>query len=150
MAIGSKGDRLYVMQIHGMAPVKVGVSKNPEERRKSIQTGAPTPVRLLWEASGGYPLERALHRRFAEYRTKGEWFDLTALGDPVAVVRAAALEIDPTCEEPPAAVAEAPKRPTWIGPRAAPAVHGPEIDGWLEPTFIRCHLIPGTSTLEPE
>ena len=43
MAIGSKGDRLYVMQIHGMAPVKVGVSKNPEERRKSIQTGRPPP-----------------------------------------------------------------------------------------------------------
>ncbi|MFD4866261.1 GIY-YIG nuclease family protein [Streptomyces sp. NPDC058412] len=49
----------------------------------------PAPLSLLWTCEGGRALERAVHVRLAAYRTRGEWFDLTALGDPVDAVRAA-------------------------------------------------------------
>ncbi len=37
--------------------------------------------------------EGALHEGFADYRVRGEWFDLTPLGDPTRVVIDALAEL---------------------------------------------------------
>ncbi|WP_435844243.1 GIY-YIG nuclease family protein [Streptomyces griseoluteus] len=63
----------------GSSAVKIGTSADPEGRLRSLQTGQPVELSLLWTCDGDY--ERALHARFAEYRIRGEWFDLTPLGD---------------------------------------------------------------------
>jgi hypothetical protein len=81
----------YVIAADGLGLVKIGIANNPEARRRFLQTGQPMDLHLLWSVEGAY--EVALHKRFEEYRTRGEWFDLRPLGDPVEVVTAAINEI---------------------------------------------------------
>jgi hypothetical protein len=55
--------------------VKIGWSAAPESRRYSIENGLPldlTTHALLTESS--MKVERDLHRRFAQYRLRREWF----------------------------------------------------------------------------
>ncbi len=55
--------------------IKIGVSKNPNERKKQIkQIKGDTLEILKIIASGGYALESKLHRKFSKYRVNGEWF----------------------------------------------------------------------------
>ena len=73
--------------------MKIGhTTQSPEKRLKSLQTGQPMSLRLLWKVTGDF--ESALHVHFAAYRVRGEWFDLTPLGDPIDVVKAAVGEIE--------------------------------------------------------
>jgi hypothetical protein len=82
----------YVIGIEGSHLVKIGyTSAKPNERRIALQTGLPFDLTLLWSAPGDF--ETRLHDMFDEYRVRGEWFDLTNLGDPVEVVRSAVAEI---------------------------------------------------------
>lgn len=74
--------------------VKIGTSMNVPERLKALEAGGQMlagmtagPVRLLGTLPGGYPEERALHRRFSHLRVdpKREWFLLDgALAEFVA------------------------------------------------------------------
>ncbi|MFE5523459.1 GIY-YIG nuclease family protein [Streptomyces virginiae] len=79
----------YVIGMEGSPLVKIGTAANPNSRLATLQTGQPAPLSLLWTCEGDRALEKAVHVRLAAYRTRGEWFDLTALGDPVDAVRAA-------------------------------------------------------------
>lgn len=80
---------VYVLGIGGLPMVKIGMSKNVEVRLSSLQTSAPGRLSVLWTTPGGRELEKRLHQRFDRYRTHGEWFDLTPLGDPLTVVQEA-------------------------------------------------------------
>jgi hypothetical protein len=83
----------YLVGIDGLPFVKIGrTTWNPKDRLKGLQTGQPMDLHLLWSVAGDY--EHDLHRRFAKYRVRGEWFDLSSLGDPVEVVTAAVAEIE--------------------------------------------------------
>lgn len=61
-------------------PYKVGISKDPQKRLKTLQTGHPQKLRihLLKEtdATKTKLLESAIHYNMKFYRTNGEWFDL--------------------------------------------------------------------------
>ncbi|MDH6130626.1 GIY-YIG nuclease family protein [Kitasatospora sp. GP82] len=68
--------------------MKIGfTSLDPKKRLSTLQVGQSVVLSLLGTWSGNH--ENALHRHFAEHRVRGEWFDLTPLGDPVEVVQAA-------------------------------------------------------------
>lgn len=54
--------------------VKIGCSRNPRIRCRSLGYSLKLPVRLLASFYGHYREERALHRRFATQRIEGEWF----------------------------------------------------------------------------
>jgi len=84
----------YLIGIKGSGLVKIGWAKDPKKRLALLQIGHPMVLSLLWVTKG--PYERALHRRFAGHRVRGEWFDFTPLGDPVEVVEAAVAEIGAT------------------------------------------------------
>lgn len=84
--------KTYLIGAEGSPLVKIGMAKNPEARVKFLQTGQPMLLSLLWTHEDDH--ERTLHRRFADQRIRGEWFDLTPLGDPVEVVTAAIEEIE--------------------------------------------------------
>lgn len=57
---------------------KVGISKSPADRRKSLQTAAGTPIELVaaWRVMDKATLVEAhIHRKFKFARLLGEWFD---------------------------------------------------------------------------
>lgn len=80
---------VYVIGMEGSPLVKIGHSNDPKGRLATLQTGLPATLTMLWHCEGGGSLERHLHREFKAQRVRGEWFDLTPLGDPAAVVREA-------------------------------------------------------------
>lgn len=70
------GSSVYFAETAGR--VKIGWSTKVATRIAQLQTGSPTPIRLLGTTPGGRGLERRLHERFAAWRVSGEWFDLTS------------------------------------------------------------------------
>ena len=89
-AAGDDEDRHYVYVIGTVsedaliAPVKVGVTNDLQQRVATIQTSCPHPIELLHaialprrvEALG---LERSFHLTQEARRTSGEWFDIPPL-----------------------------------------------------------------------
>ncbi|WP_186001595.1 GIY-YIG nuclease family protein [Streptomyces sp. IB201691-2A2] len=71
-------DRVYLIGSPDSALVKIGWTDNPKRRLRNLQTGSPVPLHLLalFEFEGGSIVEAELHRRFADKRRHGEWFDL--------------------------------------------------------------------------
>lgn len=81
----------YLIKADGSHLVKIGIALDPMQRVKTLQTGQPMDLYLMWSVPGDY--EYDLHLRFAAHRYRGEWFDLNSLGDPVTVVTNAINEI---------------------------------------------------------
>lgn len=68
--------KLYIARANDY--FKIGISENPEERIKQLQTGNPEPVDLYaeFEAEDAAKCESRLHKRFEGFRIQGEWFKL--------------------------------------------------------------------------
>ncbi|WP_454367398.1 GIY-YIG nuclease family protein [Streptomyces ambofaciens] len=81
----------YLIGAEGSDLVKIGYAKDPDKRVMFLQTGSPMRLSILWAERGSY--EAALHAEFREVLAHGEWFNLTALGDPVALVTEAVARI---------------------------------------------------------
>lgn len=56
--------------------VKIGFSIDLNDRQSTLLTACPEPGFIAKFVAGTTRTEREFHRRFAEYRTRGEWFDL--------------------------------------------------------------------------
>ncbi|MBW7965282.1 GIY-YIG nuclease family protein [Bradyrhizobium sp. BR 10261] len=69
--------RGYVYVIKAGENVKIGFSKDVDQRQKQLQTFFPFPLELLLSMPGSALTERQLHRRFKCSRVTGEWFRLT-------------------------------------------------------------------------
>lgn len=92
-------DVLYVIGPDGGNTVKIGVSNKPDRRLRQIQLMSPVPLVIRWSRPGSYDLEDALHNRFAEHRSHGEWFTFPAYMQPVQAVRDAADALQYTVDE---------------------------------------------------
>jgi hypothetical protein len=68
---------VYLMRNNRNGYVKIGFSRNPKHREKTLQSEDPD-VELLWSHQGFKYDERELHARYASMRVRGEWFRLTA------------------------------------------------------------------------
>lgn len=66
---------VYFIQAGISGPIKIGVTGNPLQRLGQLQTGNAENLRILAIHPGTVGLERALHRYFAPYQLKNEWFD---------------------------------------------------------------------------
>lgn len=83
----------YLIGIESLPFVKIGHTRvNAKARMANLQCGLPLELTLLGFWAGDH--ESRLHARFDAYRVRGEWFDLSSLGDPVEVVQAAIDEIE--------------------------------------------------------
>jgi hypothetical protein len=74
------GASVYLISSSGLA--KIGVSRSPEQRVKTLQASSPEMLCLLGEkyfkcSRDAYEIEKELHLRFKDKRGHGEWFDLT-------------------------------------------------------------------------
>lgn len=63
--------------------VKIGVSRDPAARLKSLKTGSPyrphiAATREFTTRRRAHDMETRLHRFFARHREHGEWFRVTA------------------------------------------------------------------------
>lgn len=68
--------KIYFCQAGGPdGPVKIGITVEVAGRLGSLKTGHHDELRLLALVNGTVKDEKALHRRFAEYRKRGEWFE---------------------------------------------------------------------------
>lgn len=73
----NKPDREYVYAIKADSNhIKIGKSKNPKQRLRSLSTGTPHELELLAKSSvsNATEAEKRLHEKYEEYRTNGEWF----------------------------------------------------------------------------
>jgi Meiotically up-regulated gene 113 len=68
---------VYFCQAASGGPVKIGYASDAEQRLKTLQTSHATELQLLNAIEGSFEDEKALHKRFAAYRIKGEWFKYT-------------------------------------------------------------------------
>lgn len=70
-------DRRYVYFIRGSCrgPIKIGSSRNPEDRLVTLQTSHPDQLILMAAINDrGHSWESTLHQHFARFRMRGEWF----------------------------------------------------------------------------
>jgi hypothetical protein len=77
-------EQVYLIGSADSSLVKIGWTDSPKRRLRDLQTGSPVLLQLLAVFEGGAIVEAELHRRFADKRRHGEWFDLGP--DPVATV----------------------------------------------------------------
>jgi hypothetical protein len=74
---------MYVISTseNDQGPVKLGISADPDQRVRELQTGHPELLQVYYresiEADRVRIYERLLHRDNHHHRLKGEWFDLT-------------------------------------------------------------------------
>ncbi|MGW6976462.1 GIY-YIG nuclease family protein [Streptomyces sp. NPDC054952] len=71
---------------------KIGVTSQLAVRLRALRASSPVRLEVLWSTAGDWALERALHQRFTDRRTHGEWFDFKGTS-PAAAVEEAAAEL---------------------------------------------------------
>lgn len=64
----------YVYFIVGRGYTKVGSSSSPALRLASANVWSPKPLRLVFQAEGGFALERAVWESLSARHVRGEWF----------------------------------------------------------------------------
>lgn len=69
------GKFVYVMEA-GKGVYKIGVSSDPQQRLKSVQTGSGDKVELVFTYFTSEPFyyEKLMHRKFTDNQVIGEWF----------------------------------------------------------------------------
>lgn len=68
---------IYCITAREIGLVKIGFSENPFSRFAKLQSDSPVALRIERMTNGEVHEERALHRRYAAERVRGEWFTLT-------------------------------------------------------------------------
>jgi predicted GIY-YIG superfamily endonuclease len=72
---------VYLIQCEATGNTKIGRSKNPEERIKSLQTSNAGKLRIISKIvcndGDAHLLEQRLHKEYKDKRLHGEWFKLT-------------------------------------------------------------------------
>jgi len=70
---------VYLVRCLGSDFYKIGLTRNINRRLTTIQTGCPHEVRveLFYKTSKPEEFEAEMHSFLADYRVRGEWFELT-------------------------------------------------------------------------
>ena len=68
--------KTYLMKDNHNKLYKIGYSKNPKARESTLQSEKPSIKMVkVWNKD----IEQELHNLYAEFRIRGEWFDLTPI-----------------------------------------------------------------------
>ncbi len=66
--------KIYFILCQATGRVKCGVASDPRVRLAGLQTGSPTPLKLIAEIDGSESKEKLIHRRLERWHIHGEWF----------------------------------------------------------------------------
>ena len=69
-----KNGQLLVYIARAGRNVKIGYSKNVNQRLQQLSTASPSPIQLIAVVPGDRQLEQELHQEFRKQRKIGEWF----------------------------------------------------------------------------
>lgn len=67
---------IYLMIDHNTGYHKIGRSKNPKFRERTLQSEKPT-IEMIHTFKDNLSKEKELHKRYANKRIRGEWFNLS-------------------------------------------------------------------------
>lgn len=65
---------VYFLAADSLGMVKIGTTRNLEQRLMDIRISCPVPIRVVYQRPGGHRMETEFHRRFAAQWSHGEWF----------------------------------------------------------------------------
>jgi len=87
---------IYVMESE--VGVKIGISKNPDERLRQITnaSGMQVSLRHTRDHESAYAVEQNAHKILADKRLNGEWFNVT-VNEAIAAIDEAASAIEEAC-----------------------------------------------------
>lgn len=66
---------VYFIRSGEDGPLKIGWTVDPQKRLEQLQTGSFVRLFILGTIEGSAGGESAFHRRWANYRIRGEWFE---------------------------------------------------------------------------
>ncbi len=66
---------VYFIEAPELNRVKIGVASNPERRFMNLSVGSPVELRIAGVFFGSLYLEQYLHKKFAQFHVRGEWFE---------------------------------------------------------------------------
>lgn len=66
---------VYFLDAPSVNRIKIGTGIAPEDRLQAVRLMSPVPIELIGLIIGGRSREAELHKKFAEYRAHGEWFE---------------------------------------------------------------------------
>lgn len=66
--------KIYFVLCQATGRVKCGIAADPRARLAGLQTGSPTPLKLIAEIDGDGLREKWIHQRLARWHVHGEWF----------------------------------------------------------------------------
>lgn len=69
-----KNMNVYFFQIENNGPIKVGISQDPDERLKQIQTANPYKINFLFSFISDYAIENYIKENFKDTLLRGEWY----------------------------------------------------------------------------
>lgn len=71
--------QVYIIQKLTDCTFKIGVSKNPKQRLKNVQTGNDGKLKLLatYPTEYAHKVETTLHNQFSHCKRNGEWYDIS-------------------------------------------------------------------------
>jgi len=67
---------IYMILAPEVDRVKIGISAKVEQRLNNLQTSHSQDLCLVMMLDKPDKYERVLHKRFAKYRVRGEWFQM--------------------------------------------------------------------------
>jgi predicted GIY-YIG superfamily endonuclease len=69
---------VYLISDSNTYTYKIGISKNPETRVKTLQTGNDNKLKIIHKVECEYfnDVETALHNKYKIFKINGEWFEL--------------------------------------------------------------------------
>lgn len=74
----NKREKLVYFILNPVADlVKIGISEDPAVRLVALQANTPHKLSLLGIVPGGAEKEKELHKQFADFRVRGEWFSFS-------------------------------------------------------------------------
>ena len=100
------GSFVYVIEGHA-GHHKIGVSRDPIQRKAELQTGSPFPLRFAYigvTPGTGYEIEGHAHQLLDAHRKEGEWFLVPASIAIGATIEAAGRLGEPIQQVPPETV----------------------------------------------